>query len=169
MEHKQTPEEIDTIASKLFRKIKGSVAAEIYFAQVAIDQFNWILDLDSTAPRGVSAPCDYELEDDNVEITLEPRKPETAVVRKRVCTNILGKNKVCMRKECTFAHNIEEWSPETCTYKNKCKSKDKCERLHGKDDTKELLAKKLGIVFMTQKKYLKTKMHIQNAVSNKPK
>lgn len=103
--------------------------------------------------------------DDDFEIFTDPPAP---IVRKCLCTNIIGVKKICLRQTCTFAHNVDEWTPEECKYNNKCNNKSKCMRLHGKE-TKEEAVSRLGIVFMSKKKYDNTRFHILNAKTEKKK
>jgi hypothetical protein len=163
---------MDDFASKIWKRVIGNVANEFYIQECISEQFKWLVSLENTpylppSQNAVNSSDEWTDTDDLLYKSFSPVVKQDNVVRKRVCTNILEKNKVCMRKECTFAHNIEEWSPELCKYGKKCKTIDKCERLHGPKDTKELLAKKLNFVFMNPKKYVKTKMHIKSATHNK--
>lgn len=102
---------------------------------------------------------------DDFEVFTEPAVP---IVRKCLCTNIVGVKKICLRQTCTFAHNVDEWTPEECNYNHKCNNKSKCMRLHGKE-TKEEAVSRLGIVFMSRKKYDNTRFHILNAKTEKKK
>jgi hypothetical protein len=178
---KPTADPIDLFVSRLWKRVKGKVANDLYIKNVISDQFAWLVSLENTS-EPLQKTCYLPDTSDewtdadekfNKQFSASADSPtdtlkNNGVVRKRVCTNILNtKNKVCMRKECTFAHNIAEWSPEMCKYGKKCKTINKCERLHGPCDTKELLAEKLKIVFMEHKKYVKTKMHIKSASHDK--
>lgn len=103
--------------------------------------------------------------DDDFEIITEPPVP---IARKCLCTNIIGVKKICLRQVCTFAHNVDEWTPEVCAHNDECNNKSKCMRLHGQE-TKEEAATRLGIEFLSAKKYSNMKFHILKSVEEKKK
>ena len=145
----------------------------VYIENVMVNTLGWLESTPEPLHRlnafdeWTDADEDFNNRCKEIPIVIIVQKDD-GIVRKRVCNNIINhKNKVCMRNECTYAHNIAEWSPEMCDYGKKCKTIAKCERLHSPKDTKELLAERLKIAFMEPKKYLKIKMHIKSAAHDK--
>ena len=101
--------------------------------------------------------------DDELIFVFEEDKP---VVKSCLCTNIIGNKKVCTRNICTFAHYEDEWNPEVCKFNMKCSKKNSCQRLHG-NETKADACKRLGIVFLSKKKYVNQRFHTMQFLANK--
>lgn len=109
---------------------------------------------------------DYnDMTDDEFIFQLEE---EVQVVKTCLCTNIIGIKKVCTRNFCTFAHYEEEWQPQMCNFNTKCTKKQKCQRLHG-NETKLDAINRLGIVFLSKKKYVNQRFHLIEYIMNKNK
>lgn len=164
-------ETCDIVAHRLVRRVLGSLANEYYLNDVAREQYKWLLELENIHPSDILAQhlishmeC-LNLDGtvgccDEYEFVIE--SPPDTTVRKCICTNVMSKHKVCLREKCTFAHSLDEWQPEPCKYGKKCRTMASCQRLHGRADTKEAALKRLGIEFLSPKKYAKTKMYIKN-------
>lgn len=126
------------------------------------------------SPTPPTTPIDYEnMYDDDVEIFIE----RPLLVKKCLCTNVIGVKKVCIRQSCTFAHYLDEWAPEQCKFGSKCKNKHNthekgannvCQRLHN-NETKEQAIERMGVVFLSKKKYVNTRFHTMEYVINKKK
>lgn len=57
------------------------------------------------------------------------------------------RHSVCLMKECTFAHSVEQLHPIPCAYNDRC-ANGRCTRFHpGKGQSKEDYAEKNGFVF----------------------
>lgn len=145
-------------AEKTFNKILNFVSEQIWAENFYVDNYLPPIDLIESCNVNVSlSALEWQFDEtDNEEMLIE-ELPK--VVKTLLCTNIVGVKKVCLRHVCTFAHYAEEWQPETCSFGNKCNNKNKCQRLHGKE-TKDEATKRLGIVFMGQKKYVNTRAGI---------
>lgn len=110
----------------------------------------------------------HDLDDDDVEIIMEPIyvMPEPESKYKCICTNIFGKTHVCTRDACTFAHTLQQWDPEVCKFGSKCKNMNKCQRLHN-NETIEEASKRIGVKFLSQKKYANTLFHVRLSIMDK--
>lgn len=124
------------------------------------DAYEYLPDL--SAPTEPYVPH-YESDNDDWIIIIDM----ASIARPCLCSNIVGVKKVCTRQHCTFAHNESEWSPESCKFNTRCRNKDKCQRLHGKETKSEALTR-LGVVLLSPKKYTNTKHHIQQYLMTKP-
>lgn len=155
------------IAARMYRRIIGSIALEIYFKELSVSQYQHFVAIEQmSVPATTFEEPEYSDTDDDVEFVLEtPKAPH--VPRRCICSNISSKNKVCVRDVCTFAHTLCEWEPDQCKFGKKCKSIDKCQRLHGRSDTKEKAIERLKITFLSDKKYVKTRMHLKRFLTDK--
>ncbi len=53
----------------------------------------------------------------------------------------------CTRgNECNFAHNMEQWNPNTCIFKDKCNKGDNCKWFHPEKERKEEFAKRQNFI-----------------------
>ena len=49
----------------------------------------------------------------------------------------------CKRKNCTFAHTLDEWNPIVCSFDGRCKN-GVCKFWHKKKETKEELCTRIN-------------------------
>ncbi len=149
---------ITITAEKLTAKIINFVSEQIWAENFYVDNYLPSIDLiESPYVHVPSAALEWQFDESDSEDDVFEKVPE--VLKTLLCTNIIGVKKVCLRHSCTFAHYTEEWQPETCKFGKKCNNKNKCQRLHG-EETKDDAATRLGIVFLTKKKYVNTRAGI---------
>jgi hypothetical protein len=152
-----------------------SIELDTYYVSLLNEIATYIPDISECYTPPTSS-IDYDdMSDDDTEFVTEPvTDKQPLLVKKCLCTNIIGEKKVCTRQVCTFAHYAEEWQPEKCKFgakckgiRNTCSSEDGvCQRLHGKETIEQALVR-MGIVFLSKKKYVKARHYIMEANANK--
>lgn len=161
---------IESYAAFVVRRGIQEYESRVFFAQA----YAYLPDPDAPAAPYVEPV--YETDDlPDIVLVIEP----AAVVRKCLCSNIVGVRKVCLRTRCTFAHNADEWAPEACKFSptghydkrlrrfvRKCRELATCNRLHGAETKDQALAR-LGVVLLPPKKYAQARSHIMAAVEFK--
>lgn len=70
----------------------------------------------------------------------DPVDNKTVYKNTRLCN--FGSN--CKRKECSFAHSVEEFTPVECRFDERCRTKDTCKFKH-RDETKEAFIRRSGL------------------------
>lgn len=150
-------------------------ALKEYEGKLFMEQaYTYLPDLD--APHIPYVEPVYDSDDDGIEFIIEPE----LIIKTCLCTNIVGVKKVCLRQTCTFAHTVDEWSPTKCGFGARCRNKSKCQRLHPSGvpgahathhgtETKAAAIERLGIVFLSPKKYANTRLHIMIAAQDPSK